>query len=60
MHQKICSRCGTALDRNERALDMIQCTKCYSHWVDEVARPAEPVVQAMIDQLRVEPKKLAA
>lgn len=60
MNQKICSRCGKALDRNERALDMIQCTKCYSRWVDEVARPAEPMIRAMIEQLRMGQKKLPA
>lgn len=56
MQQKICSRCGAQLDRNERALDMIQCTKCYTRWVNEVALPAEPIIHAMVEQLRQDEK----
>lgn len=57
MQQKICSRCGALLDRNERALDMIQCAKCYTRWVSDVARPAEPLIHAMVDRLREESSK---
>jgi Zn-finger nucleic acid-binding protein len=59
MPQKLCATCNKELTATERALNEIQCTKCYQQWLNESVAQAEPAIRRLLEEIEQEKKNSA-
>lgn len=59
MPQKLCATCNKELTVTERALNEIQCAKCYQQWLNESVAQAEPAIRRLLEEIEQEKKNSA-